>query len=101
MSISFRAALRTNTCAGKSISTASTGTCSAMLVNMLRPDGAPNALNMLHLVSMVITKATTSLGRDKFDLQILNAGLGEIDNSQKSFIVQTVVCGQEQQSLFG
>src|SRR5215831_11753637 len=101
MSISFLdGALRSSTCAGKSISTPTTGTCSARLVNMLRADTAPDVLNMLFLVSMVVTQQP-SLCRDKFDLQIVNAGLGEIDDSQNAFIVQTVVCGQEQHVLFG
>ncbi len=34
---------------------------------MLRVDGAPDSLNMLLLDSMVVTKAATSIGREKFD----------------------------------
>jgi hypothetical protein len=57
MSISlFGVALRSSACAGKSISPASTGTWSATLVNMLRADGPTDILNMLLLVSMVVTK---------------------------------------------
>ena len=33
-------------------------------------------------------QATTSIGRDKFDLQILNARLREIDDAQNSLVVQ-------------
>ena len=44
-------------------------------------------------------QATTSIGRDKFDLQILDARLREIDDAQNSFVVQTVVGGQEQHAL--
>lgn len=40
---------------------------------MLRVDGAPDSLNMGLLISMVVTKAATSIGRNKFDLQILDA----------------------------
>ena len=75
---------------------------------MLRADTAPDILNML-LMSMVVTKATTSsfsvgptdrfkrytasglltagrsphalVGRNKFDLQILDARLREVDDA--------------------
>ena len=47
---------------------------------MLRAVGAPGVLKML-FAFMVVTKATTSIGRDKFDLQILNARLGEINDA--------------------
>ena len=45
-------------------------------------------------------QATTSIGRDKFDLQILNARLREIDDAQNTLVVQAVVGGQEQHALF-
>src|SRR5947207_9606146 len=92
-------ALRSSTCAGMSISKPTTMTWSAKLVAMLRAVGAPDVFNML-FTSMVVTKATTSIGRDKFDLQILNARLREIDDAQNSFVVQAVVDGQEQRALF-
>src|SRR5438876_1549307 len=40
------------------------------------------------------------IGRDKFDLQILNARLREIDDAQNPLVVQAVVDGQEQRALF-
>jgi hypothetical protein len=45
---------------------------------MLRRDKTPDSLNMLLLDSMVVTKAATSIGRDKFDLQIVNTRFREI-----------------------
>src|SRR5262249_49087875 len=91
--------LRSSTCAGISISTHSTRTWSARLVAMLRAVGAPDVFTML-FTSMVVTKATTSIGRDKFDLQILNARLCEIDDAQNSLVVQAVVDGHKQRVLF-
>src|SRR5262249_46980909 len=72
---------------------------STRLVAMLRAVGAPDILLML-FTSMVVTKRTTSIGRDKFDLQILNARLREIDDAQNPLVVQAVVDGQEQRVLF-
>src|SRR5262245_47856366 len=92
-------ALRSSPAAGTSINTASTKAWSAMLVTMLRAVGAPNVLNML-FPSMVVTKVTTSMGRDEFDLQILDAQLREIDNPQNALVVQAVVDGQEHHALF-
>ena len=51
-----------------------------MLFAMLRAVGAPDFLKML-FASMVVTKAATSIGRDKFDLQILNARFREINDA--------------------
>src|SRR5204863_3686064 len=82
-----------------SISKPTMMTWSAKLVAMLRAVGAPDVFDML-FTSMVVTKATTSIGRDKFDLQILNARLREINDAQNSFVVQAVVDGQEQRALF-
>ena len=65
--------MRTSTVAPRSISKASRMTWSTRLSTMLRVDGAPDSLNMGLLISMVVTKAATSIGRDKFDLQILDA----------------------------
>src|SRR5215470_2151176 len=101
MSISFfvrGAPLRTSTDAPRSTSKASTMAWSTRLSTMLRVDGAPDSLNLP--ISMVVTKAATSIGRDKFDLQILNARLCEIEDAQNSLIVQTVVDSQEQHTLF-
>jgi hypothetical protein len=71
MSISFfvrGAPLRTSTDAPTSISKASKMAWSTRLSTMLRVDGAPDSLNMLLLDSMVVTKAATSIGGDKFHL---------------------------------
>jgi len=40
---------------------------------MLRVEGAPDSLNMCLPISMVVAKAATSIARNKFDLQILDA----------------------------
>src|SRR5713101_3548829 len=45
-------------------------------------------------------QATTSIGRDKFDLQILNARFREINDAQNPLVVQAIVDGQEQRVLF-
>src|SRR5215470_16684510 len=103
MSISFfvrGAPLRASNDAPRSISKASMTTWSTMLSTMLRVDGAPDSLNMRGLISMVVTKAATSIGRDKFDLQILDARLREIEDAQNSLVVQAVVSGQKQDALF-
>src|SRR5262249_8714590 len=52
------------------------------------------------LISMVVAKAATSIARDKFDLQILDARLREIEDAQNSLVVQAVVSGQKQHALF-
>src|SRR6266571_373003 len=91
--------LRSSTCAGMSISPPSTKTCSAKLVAMLRAAGAPDVLKML-FTSIVVTEQTTSIGRDKFDLQILNARLREINDAYDLLVVQAIVDGQEQRALF-
>src|SRR5215470_3499285 len=101
MSISFfvrGAPLRTSTDAPRSTSKASTMAWSTRLSTMLRVDGAPDSLNLP--ISMVVTKAATSIGRDKFDLQILDARLCEIEDAQNSLVVQAVVGGQKQDALF-
>src|SRR6266704_6442403 len=90
--------LRSSTCAGMRISPPSTRTWSARLVAMLRAAGAPDVLKML-FTSMVVTEKTTSIGRDKFDLQILNARLREINDAYNPLVVQAVVDGQEQRAL--
>src|SRR5215472_16499265 len=102
MSISFfvRGALRTSTDAPRSTSKASTMAWSTRLSTMLRVDGAPDSLNIGLLISMVVAKAATSIGRDKFDLQILDARLREIEDAQHSLVVQAVVGGQKQHALF-
>src|SRR5262252_8747436 len=73
---------------------------STRLSVMLRAEGAPDSLNMRLPNSMVVTKAATSIGRDKFDLQILNAGLREIENAQNALVIQTVVGGEKEHVLF-
>jgi len=45
-------------------------------------------------------QATTSIGRDEFDLQILNSRLREINDAQNRLVVQAIVDGQEQRALF-
>ena len=67
---------------------------------MLRVDGAPDALKLLLAVSMVVTKATTSMARNKFNLQILDIRLRKIDDAQNSFVVQAVIGVEEQHALF-
>src|SRR5215475_15765169 len=103
MSISFLlrgAPLRTSTDAPRSTSKASTMTWSTRLSTMLRVDGAPDSLNIGLLISMVVAKAATSIGRDKFDLQILNARLRKIEDAQNSLVVQAVFRGEKQHALF-
>src|SRR5207253_1769306 len=60
--------------------------------------GAPDVLKML-FTSIVVTEQTTSIGRDKFDLQILNARLREINDAYNPLVIQAVVDGQEQRAL--
>src|SRR5215467_4190712 len=101
MSISFfvrGAPLRIRTDAPRSSSKASKMAWSTRLSTMLRVDRAPDSLNLL--ISMVVAKAATSNGRDKFDLQILDARLREIEDAQNSLIIQAVVGGQKQDALF-
>src|SRR6195256_581469 len=101
MSIAFfvrGAPLRTSTVAARSASKPSTMTWSTMLSIMLRADGPPDSLN--RLISMVVSKAATSIGRNKFDLQIVNARLREIEDAQNSLVVQAVVGSQKQDALF-
>ena len=101
MSIAFLvrgAPLRLRNVAATSISKASMMTWSTMLSTMLRADGPPDSLN--RLISMVVSKAATSIGRNKFDLQIIDARLREIQNAQNSLVVQTVVGSQKQDALF-
>src|SRR5262244_3963502 len=104
MSISFfvrSPPLLTSSDAPTSISKASMTTWSTMLSTMLRADGAPDSLNMRLPSSMVVTKAATSIARDKFDLQILNARFREIENAQNTLVVQAVIGGQKEHALFG
>jgi hypothetical protein len=54
---------------------------STRLSTMLRRDSAPDSMNMLLLDSMVVTKAATSIGRNKFDLQIVDAGFRKIEDA--------------------
>src|SRR5215472_7421456 len=102
MSISFLlrgAPLRTSTDAPRSITKASTMTWSTRLSTMLRVDGAPDSLNTGPLISMVVAKAATSHARDKFDLQILDARLREIEDAQNCLVVHAVVSGQKKHAL--
>src|SRR6266536_6244597 len=93
-------ALRRSICDPTSINKASTRAWSTMLSVMLRANGAPDSLNMRLPISMVVTKAATSIGRDKFDLQILDARLCEIEDAQNSLIVQAIVGGQKKHAIF-
>ena len=65
---------------------------------MLRADKARDSLNLP--ISMVVAKAATSIGRNKFDLQILDARFREIEDAQNSLVVQTVVGSQKKDALF-
>src|SRR5262245_23034881 len=103
MSISFfvrGAPLRAINDAPTSISKARMTTWSTTLSTMLRADGAPDSLNLRLPISMVVTKAATSIARDKFDLQILDARFREIENAQNPLVVQAVVGRQKQYALF-
>src|SRR5260370_5911837 len=102
MSISFllRGSVRTSTEAPKSITKASTRTWSTMLSTMLRADRAPDSLIVRRPISTVVTKAATSIGRDKFDLQTLDARVREIEDAQNPLVVQAVVSRQKQHALF-
>ena len=82
------------------ISNASKMAWSTRLSTMLRRDKTPDSLNMLPLDSMVVTKAATSIGRNKFDLQIIDARLRKIQNAQNSLVVQAIVSSQKQHALF-
>src|SRR3954453_9780429 len=92
------APLRAMNDAATSISKASMTIWSTTLSIMLRAERAPDCLNLP--ISMVVSKAATSIGRNKFDLQILNARLREIEDAQNSLIVQTIVGSQKQNALF-
>jgi hypothetical protein len=92
------APLRVRNVAATSISKASSTTWSTMLSTMLRADGAPDSLNLP--ISMVVSKAATSIARNKFDLQIVDARFREIEDAQNSLVVQTVVGSQKQDALF-
>jgi len=92
------APLRARNDAPTSATKASKMRWSTMLSIMLRADGPPDSLN--RLISMVVSKAATSIGRNKFDLQIFDARLREIQNAQNSLIVQAVVGSQKQDALF-
>lgn len=98
MSFFVRAPLRARNDAPTSISKASKMVWSTMLSIMLRADGPPDSLN--RLISMVVSKAATSIGRYKFDLQILDARFREIEDAQYSLIVQAIVGSQKQDALF-
>src|SRR5215467_11048421 len=101
MSISFfvrGAPLRPSTDAATSISKASKTAWTTMLSTMLRADRAPDLLNLP--ISMVVSKAATSIGRNKFDLQIVDARLRKIEDAQNALVVQAVVGSQKQYALF-
>src|SRR5215467_9819482 len=101
MSISFFVRgppLRSSTDAPRSSSKANKMAWSTRLSTMLRVDRAPDSLDLL--ISMVVTKAATSIGRNKFDLQILDARLREIEDAQNCLVVHAVVGGQKQHALF-
>src|ERR1051325_2951046 len=101
MSISFfvrDAPLRPSTDAPKNTSKASRMAWSTRTSTMLRRDRAPYCLN--RLISMVVTKAATSIARNKLDLQIIDAGFRQIENAQNSLVVQAVVSSQKQHALF-
>src|SRR5215469_14418532 len=100
MSSSFLAGLLgSSTLAGTRSSRSTTKEWSTRLVNQLRRDGAPDVFNLLFAVSKVVTKATTSMG-NKFDFQILDVQLREVDDAQNSLVVQPVVGVKKQHTLF-
>ena len=92
------APLRARNDAPTSISKASKMVWTTMLSTMLRADGPPDSLN--RLISMVVSKAATSIARNKLDLQTLDARFREIEDAQNSLVVQTVVSSQKQDALF-
>src|SRR5260370_19117299 len=101
MSISFvvrGAPLRSSTDAPRSSSKASTIAWSTRLSTMLRVDRAPDSLNLP--ISMVVTKPATSIGRNKFDLQILDARLCEIEDAQNSLVAHAVIGSHKQHAFF-
>src|ERR1041385_368730 len=92
------APLRAMNDAATSISKASKMVWTTMLSTMLRAERAPDCLTLP--ISMVVSKAATSIGRNKLDLQIVDARLREIEDAQNSLVVQSVVGGQKQDALF-
>src|SRR5450432_3958876 len=93
------APLRIITDAPTIISKASKMAWSTRLSTMLRRDKTPDSVNMLLLDSMVVTKAATSIGRDKFDLQIVNSRFREIEDAQNALVIHAVVGCQEEHAL--
>src|SRR6476469_6317248 len=93
------APLRIITDAPTIISKASKMAWSTRLSTMLRRDKTPDSVNMLPLDSMVVTKAATSIGRDKFDLQIVHAGFRKIEDAQNALVVHAVVSRQKEHAL--
>src|SRR5690242_3481491 len=91
------APLRAMNDAATSISKASKMVWTTMLSIMLRAERAPDCLNLP--ISMVVSKAATSIGRNKFDLQIINARFREIEDAQNALIVQTIISSQKQYAL--
>src|SRR5215468_2652058 len=97
----FGGTLCSSTDADTSTSKPSAMAWSTTLSTMLRVEGAPDSLNMCLPISMVVTKAATSIARNKFDLQILNARFREIENAQNTLVVQSVIGRQKEHALFG
>src|SRR5215468_9673663 len=97
----FGGTLCSSTDADTSTSKPSAMAWSTTLSTMLRVEGAPDSLNMCLPISMVVTKAATSIARNKFDLQILNARFREIENAQNTLVVQSVIGRQKEHPLFG
>src|SRR5262252_8686878 len=91
------APLRARNDAPTSTSKASKMVWTTRLSTMLRADKAPDCLNLP--ISMVVSKAATSIGRNKFDLQILNARFCQIKDAQNALVIQTVVGSQKQYAL--
>src|SRR5206468_1260233 len=88
-------AMWTSAPAGSSSKTASAIPCSPKLATRLSADGCPEVETMLFSVPLVVT-SPTSIGRDEFDLQVVDARLREIDDAQDPFVVQAVVGRDEQ-----
>src|SRR5437773_2339969 len=88
--------LRLSASAGTSSTKVSARTWIARLVSMLRVDGAPDVTDTLLPDPTVVTKGTTSVGRDEFDRQIVDLRFREIDDAQDPLVVQAVVGCEEQ-----
>src|SRR5262245_36907360 len=79
-------ALRLCTCTGISSSRSTAARWSAMLVARPRGDGASEARKTV-LRSTLVSTALTSIGREEFDPQIVDARPREVDDAQDRLVV--------------